>query len=464
MTAGEKIELSQRIEDTSIEKYENFLKPDTLEVKVFKRRWLQLVLFVLFSSSNSVQWLQYTIITNIVCLYYNVSRFAVASTTVVLMVSYMLLLFPTSYLINRIGLRWTVVIGATVACLGAWIKVFSAAPDRFAVTLMGQCVVAVSQSFLCPVPGKLAACWFGKDQVALATAIGYHAICCGIISCFIVVPILVKNHESLDDIGSDLSLIYWIVAIFCTVVFLAVFFLFQDEPSLPPSESRALQKIRRESSPEGFLPPLMRVLRNRNYLLIWLAWGLNTSLLNTASTFCNPFLVNRFKNVDAELGKLELLFCLMGLIGSVIVASILDKTKQFRIIFTATSAMALLFGILYGLSYYLENKVMVFVSGGILAFFLGSYCVVAMEMCVEATYPESEAVVTGILTMSSQLNGIWIVLVTSKVLEVYGDIAAHSILCSALGLATLLTIFHKPELRRQKVQKYATRCKINAVQ
>ncbi|XP_046751539.1 uncharacterized MFS-type transporter C09D4.1-like [Diprion similis] len=464
MTPGEKIELSQGVEDTATEKYEKFLEPETLEVKVFKRRWLQLFLFVLYSASNGLQWLQYTIITNIICRYYNVSRITVALTTVVLMVSYMLLLVPTSYLINRVGLRWTVLIGATVTCLGSWIKVFSAAPDRFAVTLMGQCVVAVSQSFLCPVPGKLAACWFGKDQVAMATAIGYHGICCGIFTCFLGIPLIVKNHERLDDIGNDLSLVYWIVAIYCTVVLLAVFLLFQDEPPLPPSESRALQKIKREASPEGFLPPLKRVLGNRNYLVLWLAWGLDTTLLNTAATFCNPFLVTRFKNVDAELGKLELLFSIMGLIGSVIVASILDKTKKFRIIFNATSAMALLWGILYGLSFYLENKVMVFISGGILATSLGSYCVVAMEMCVEATYPESEAVVTGILTMSSQINGIWIVLVTSKVLEDYGDMAAHAILCSALALATLLTIFHKPELRRQRVQKHALRCKMNSAQ
>ena len=56
--------------------------------------------------------------------------------------------------------------------LAAWIKVASLSPDRFYVTFIGQTVAAVSQIFVLGIPAKLAAVWFGQDQVSFACAIG----------------------------------------------------------------------------------------------------------------------------------------------------------------------------------------------------------------------------------------------------------------------------------------------------
>jgi len=37
-----------------------------LGYKVYARRWAVLILFVFYSSSNAMQWIQYTIINNII--------------------------------------------------------------------------------------------------------------------------------------------------------------------------------------------------------------------------------------------------------------------------------------------------------------------------------------------------------------------------------------------------------------
>lgn len=70
------------------------------------------------------------------------------------------------------GLRWAILLGATGNALGSWIKVLSVAPDRFWLTFIGQTVVAVSQTFVLSVPARLAAVWFGPDQVSSACSIG----------------------------------------------------------------------------------------------------------------------------------------------------------------------------------------------------------------------------------------------------------------------------------------------------
>lgn len=64
------------------------------------------------------------------------------------------------------------VAGAFGTMIGAWIKVASANPHRFYVTMIGQTVVACSQVFILNLPARLAAVWFGPSEVSTACSIG----------------------------------------------------------------------------------------------------------------------------------------------------------------------------------------------------------------------------------------------------------------------------------------------------
>ncbi|CAB3240116.1 unnamed protein product [Arctia plantaginis] len=70
------------------------------------------------------------------------------------------------------NLRVTTIIGCFGTCAGAWLKVFSVPPDMFWLGFLGQTVVAISQVFVLNVPPRLAAVWFGEDQVSVACSIG----------------------------------------------------------------------------------------------------------------------------------------------------------------------------------------------------------------------------------------------------------------------------------------------------
>lgn len=61
------------------------------------------------------------------------------------MAFYAAFIFPASYVTDRCGLRWTLIIGTGLNCLGAWIKTFSVQPDRFYVVLIGHSIVAIAQ-------------------------------------------------------------------------------------------------------------------------------------------------------------------------------------------------------------------------------------------------------------------------------------------------------------------------------
>ena len=69
-------------------------------LKVYKKRWLILCLFVLYSASNAFQWTQLVIITNILEKYYGVSTLAVSWTSIIYMVAYIPLIFPASWFLH----------------------------------------------------------------------------------------------------------------------------------------------------------------------------------------------------------------------------------------------------------------------------------------------------------------------------------------------------------------------------
>lgn len=79
-----------------------------------------------------------------------------------------------------------------------------------------------SQTIILTLPGRLAAQWFAADELSTATSLSIFGNQMGIALSFLITPIIVKNHEDLDDIGAGLSHLFWGVAIILTVVFILI--------------------------------------------------------------------------------------------------------------------------------------------------------------------------------------------------------------------------------------------------
>lgn len=88
------------------------------DTQLYRSRFLMLFLFVMYSMSNAFQWIEYAIITNIVSEYYNVQEFAINWTSMIYMASYIPLIFPANWLLEKKGLRFAVLLGSFGTCLG----------------------------------------------------------------------------------------------------------------------------------------------------------------------------------------------------------------------------------------------------------------------------------------------------------------------------------------------------------
>lgn len=85
---------------------------------------------------------------------------------------YIPLLFPACWIMDKMGLRFVVVCGAAGTFAGAWIKMFSSYPHQFYIGFIGQTIIAISQVFVLSLPSRVAAVWFGPNEVSTACSIG----------------------------------------------------------------------------------------------------------------------------------------------------------------------------------------------------------------------------------------------------------------------------------------------------
>lgn len=76
--------------------------PRIEKCKVYKIRWLILGIFVVYSAVNAMQWIQYSIISDVIVKYYGISTTAVNWTSMIYMILYIPFIFPGSYILDRL--------------------------------------------------------------------------------------------------------------------------------------------------------------------------------------------------------------------------------------------------------------------------------------------------------------------------------------------------------------------------
>uniref|UniRef100_A0A8D9A8M8 Choline/ethanolamine transporter FLVCR1 n=1 Tax=Cacopsylla melanoneura TaxID=428564 RepID=A0A8D9A8M8_9HEMI len=419
----------------------------TIECKLYTRRYFILALFVIYSMSNSLQWIQYSIVTDHIVKYYGVTSFHVDCTSMIYMLVYIPLIFPGSWFLDKYGIRKSVLIGATFTCLGAWIKILSLSPDRFWVTFLGQTIVACSQIFILNIPAQLAATWFGRSEVSTACSVGVFGNQLGIALGFLVPPILLRYGIDELTIQDGLENMYYSVAGLTTLVLILVVVFFQNTPPLPPSPAQAVQRSVEDST--DFFLSMKHLVYNPGYLYLLLSYGINVGVFYAISTLLNQVVLSYFPGRSEDAGRIGLVIVLAGTLGSVLSGIVLDKTKKFKETTLGIYAFSLVGMVIYSLTLSTGVILIVYITAGFLGFFMTGYLPVGFELAAELTYPEPEGTSSGLLNASAQVFGILFTVLYGQLINAFGDVIANIALCIALVLGTLLTYIIPDDMRRQ---------------
>lgn len=160
--------------------------------------------------------------------------------------SYCIFSFPSSWFIERYGLKAGVLTGAWLQAVGCFVRVL-ATPTVVDPTdgtsredhehgslwmlLAGQAIASLGQAFFVNPPPLLAAIWFGVNERTLATTIACNANTLGIAAAYMIGPLMV---DTVDDLP------LYMFACFLAAVITAIMatMYFPSAPPTPPSHSQ----------------------------------------------------------------------------------------------------------------------------------------------------------------------------------------------------------------------------------
>ncbi|KAF2986154.1 hypothetical protein EK904_009682 [Melospiza melodia maxima] len=271
----------------------------------------------------------------------------------------------------------------------------------------------------------------------------------GIAVGFLVPPVLIPNVEDVENLAYHISIMFFMTAGVASALFILVIIVFKEKPPNPPSRAQALIQSR-PAAEYSYVQSILRLLRNANFLLLMITYGLNVGCFYALSTLLNRMVIHHYPGEEVNAGRIGLTIILSGMAGALISGIWLDKTKTYKQTTLVVYIMSLVGMIVYTFTLSLGHLWVVFVTAGLLGFFMTGYLPLGFEFAAELTYPESEGTSSGLLNVSAQIFGIALTISQGQIMDRFETKAGNLLLCSVLFLGTIMTAFIKADLRRQR--------------
>nr|KAG5710963.1 hypothetical protein BaRGS_013697 [Batillaria attramentaria] len=403
-------------------------------------------------------WIHLNIIANVMLRYYNASlpedsfqrKTAVDWLSMIYFLSYVVAFLPVLWVLDSKGLRVNNLLGTGLNLVGTWLKVAAVNSDLFPLLLVAQTLCGLAEVFVLPVPPRLAAVWFGPRQVSTACSFGVLANEFGVAVGFLLPPVLVPDSPSLDTVESNLRYMMIGAAVYSTVVFITMIFVFRAKPPKPPSRAQYLIESRErewtDQSKVTFLRSLAlyrnslsRLLKNFNFLLLMISYGLNTGSFYAISTLLNAMVLSYHPGEQADAGRIGLTIVLAGVVASLVAGFWLDKTRAFKS--TSVGIYALTFLGMVAFTFTLDQPLwVIYLTAGALGFFMTGYLPVGYQFAAEITYPEPEGSSSGLLTASAMVFGMVMTLGMRAMMNQVSIMAANIFVSATLLVGMCMTV------------------------
>ncbi|XP_053463626.1 feline leukemia virus subgroup C receptor-related protein 1 [Nycticebus coucang] len=415
------------------------------------RRFVVLLIFSLYSLVNAFQWIQYSIISNVFEGFYGVTLLHIDWLSMVYMLAYVPLIFPATWLLDTRGLRLTALLGSGLNCLGSWIKCGSVQPHLFWVTMLGQCLCSVAQVFILGLPSRIASVWFGPREVSTACATAVLGNQLGTAVGFLLPPVLVPNTQNNTNLlACNISIMFYGTSAVATLLFILTVIAFKEKPQYPPSQAQAALQ---DSPPEdySYKKSIRNLFKNIPFVLLLITYGIMTGAFYSVSTLLSQIILTYYKGEEVNAGRIGLTLVVAGMVGSIICGFWLDYTKTYKQTTLIVYILSFIGMVVFTFTLDLGYIIIVFITGGVLGFFMTGYLPLGFEFAVEITYPESEGTSSGLLNAAAQIFGILFTLAQGKLTSEYGPREGNIFLCIWMFIGIILTALIKSDLRRHNI-------------
>ena len=351
-------------------------------VRVYRYRFLMLVVFMLTIAANQLLWISFAPITGDAAAYYGVSDLAIGLLSLVFMVVFIVVSIPASWVIDTYGIRIGVGIGAVLT--GAFGLLRGLLAADYTWVLISQIGIAVGQPFVLNAIAKIAGRWFPMNERATAVGLSSLAIYGGIFAGLAVTPLVVLRTSLPTAL-----LLYGGISAAVAVLFLS--FARERPPTPVGPEERSL-----------VLDGLKSVLRNRGFLMLLVLFFIGLGLFNAVTTWIEDIVRPRGFTID-QAGLAGGLMVIGGIVGALVIPPLSDKMHRRVpfILLSLAGAIPGLLGVTFAPSYWL-----LLASAFVLGAFLLASGPLGFQYGAELTYPAPEGTSNGLLLLAGQISGI----------------------------------------------------------
>jgi cyanate permease len=283
---------------------------DNMEFKVYRYRWIMLVVYMLATAVNQMMWITFAPITSDAAQYYGVSDLKIGFLSMSFMIVYLVISIPASWIIDTYGIR--IGVGTGVVLTGFFGMMRGLVADNYNLLLLSQIGIAVGQPFLLNSITKVSARWFPISERATASGLGTLAMYIGILAGMILTPFMVN--------GSGIEGTLYIYGIF-SVVAAVVFLLLGRErpltaPCRPDQEERALA-----------IDGLRLIFRSRDFKWLMFIFFIGLGVFNSVTTWIENIVGPRGFSAE-QAGLTGGLMIIGGILGALIIPLLSDHYRR----------------------------------------------------------------------------------------------------------------------------------------
>ncbi|ESP01117.1 hypothetical protein LOTGIDRAFT_139886, partial [Lottia gigantea] len=382
---------------------------------LYKTRWYVLMVFSLFTACQYLVWNTWGPISDTAKHAYNWSDsdIALLANWGPIMICITVIFY--SWLLDVKGIRVACIISCFCITLGSGCRCISQTPPistwmMHLGQLLNGCAGAVAMS-ASPV---ISSTWFPPNERTTATAIGVlipdviglaGSFLIGMFLAFIYHYhyIYTYSHWKLiriDSLFTDLQSIAEFGIVVC--VFLLMLIYFPKKPPLPPCTSASVSR-------KNFIQGLKEIIRNRNILMVGIAYGSALGVSNVWAGVLN-LILQPLGISQTEAGWIGFYASFGACAASLVIARIADNfSKHLKLIIVILFIIGAAFTLWFALacSGFVPYSTVIFYVTTIMSVLpLNAAIPLLYEIACELAYPIGEGTANGLMIMMNNIGGI----------------------------------------------------------
>lgn len=347
-------------------------------------RWVILFAILPIIISTEMMWLSLAPVSSMAESFYGVGSMSITLFSMSYMIMFILFSLPASWVIDRFGYRYSLIIGAALTAIFGLIRGIFA--DNFTIVIISQFIIAIGQPFLLNISTKVPANWFPLSERSTAAGILTMAQYIGFAVPMLVTPILAES--------SGIPYVFMLFAIIAIISAFISIVLTREKPEVPPPGPAAPNEDMSRAS-------FKKLFISKSYVLVLLICFISMGIFNTVLTLVESILIPR-GITSVQAGIVGAVFVVAGIIGAVVLPMISDRFHIRVPLFIG--AILLLIPLYLGLTF-VKSFLFLSIIAGTAGFSIMGVAPILFQYGSEVAYPVQEGTSLGLILLAGQISG-----------------------------------------------------------